>query len=310
MADQPIEYGQKQTLKDNTFTRTGYTFSGWATSATGPIIYEDKQSVSNLAATGSVITLYAIWEANTYTVKFNADGEAKTLTEEQNFTYDEEQALNANEFNRIGYTFLGWSTSANGVIVYTDEQAVKNLTDQNDVTLYAVWSEEGKPITMPTNDYGKDKAILRGYIDDSVDNIVEYGFYWGTSEPVDQIIVAEFPNITSAPKDYSYNLDGLECYSAYSYRAYVKTSDGAILQGDVISFKTWTLGDVNEDGKIGINDATIIHGYVYGFRTLTESQKKAADVNRDGIIDIYDATYLQRYIAKSSGYPLIDPVIF
>ena len=51
-------------LRANAFVRAGYKFTGWATSASGTKVYDDKQTVKNLT-TGSSITLYAVWEALT-----------------------------------------------------------------------------------------------------------------------------------------------------------------------------------------------------------------------------------------------------
>lgn len=64
-----ITCGGSATLTQNTFTRTGYTFAGWATSANGEKVYDDKATISNIT---SNIPLYAKWtpNANTaYTVK-------------------------------------------------------------------------------------------------------------------------------------------------------------------------------------------------------------------------------------------------
>ena len=53
------------TLTANGFTRTNYKFLGWATSASGAKVYNDKATVNNLAAAGGSITLYAVWRDNT-----------------------------------------------------------------------------------------------------------------------------------------------------------------------------------------------------------------------------------------------------
>ncbi len=60
----------------------------------------------------------------------------------------------------------------------------------------------------------------------------------------------------------------------------------------------YILGDVNEDGKIDVNDLTAIQRYLANFETLTNVQLLAADVNGDGIVTIDDATLLQRYLAE------------
>lgn len=63
MANESFTYGTAKALTANAFTREGYTFQGWATSASGSKAYNDKQSVSNLATTsGAVVNLYAVWD--------------------------------------------------------------------------------------------------------------------------------------------------------------------------------------------------------------------------------------------------------
>ena len=59
-----------------------------------------------------------------------------------------------------------------------------------------------------------------------------------------------------------------------------------------------TYGDVNEDGKITVADATWIFQYCAQRRELTESQLKAADVNGDGKITVADATWIFQYCAQ------------
>ena len=56
-------------VKDNEFSRTGYTFKGWATSPSGPVKYAPGTPLSMLKSeyatptNGATITLYAVWEA-------------------------------------------------------------------------------------------------------------------------------------------------------------------------------------------------------------------------------------------------------
>ena len=145
MANQSYQYGTAQALTANAFTRTGYSFTGWATSATGAKVYNDKQSVSNLTTTsGGTVNLYAVWTPISYSVKFNANGGSGSMSNES-FTYGTAKALTANAFTRTGYTFGGWATSATGAKVYNDKQSVNNLTSTSGgtVNLYAVWT----PIT-------------------------------------------------------------------------------------------------------------------------------------------------------------------
>lgn len=65
MANQTFTYDVTSDLTANTFTKTNYTFYGWATEANkNSPDYTNKQSVKNLT-TGNEITLYAVWIQNT-----------------------------------------------------------------------------------------------------------------------------------------------------------------------------------------------------------------------------------------------------
>jgi hypothetical protein len=60
---------------------------------------------------------------------------------------------------------------------------------------------------------------------------------------------------------------------------------------------SYTIGDVNEDGKVDVSDVTEIQKYIASMTELTDNQLLAADVNADGKIDITDATKIQKYLA-------------
>ena len=78
MDPQGFNYGVAQNLKANSFTRTGYTFVGWATAEDGEKAYDDKQSVNNLTLTDkATITLYAQWTIKQYTVTFGVCAESR-----------------------------------------------------------------------------------------------------------------------------------------------------------------------------------------------------------------------------------------
>ena len=65
---QEVDYNEPVTLAANTFSRTGYTFQGWATTRDGSKVYDDKQSDVTFTET---TTLYAVWQANKHKVTFD-----------------------------------------------------------------------------------------------------------------------------------------------------------------------------------------------------------------------------------------------
>lgn len=138
-------YDVEKNLTANTYTRIGYTFTGWNTAAVGGgTAYTDEASVVNLTAENDdIVTLYAQWEANSYKIKYDANTGSGTMAD-TDAVYDADVTLRKNTFAKTGYTFTGWDTKADGTGTdYADEATVKNLATSGDVTLYAQW----KPIT-------------------------------------------------------------------------------------------------------------------------------------------------------------------
>ncbi len=95
---------------------------------------------------GTLLVLYAIWEANGYTVVFEPNvPQGETYTgemENQIHQYGAELALTKNAYGYPGHIFDGWNTKADGTgVKYADEAVVSNLTDKNGekVKLYAQW---------------------------------------------------------------------------------------------------------------------------------------------------------------------------
>lgn len=106
-------YDVAKNLTANGFTKTGYTFAGWATSATGSKVYNDKQSVTNLAHTqGATVTLYAKWTINSYSLSIDpnggyrvSDNSTAVITVTKNYQASE----NISERRKTGYTLTGYT---------------------------------------------------------------------------------------------------------------------------------------------------------------------------------------------------------
>ena len=147
MANQQMQVGIAEALNANTFTRTGYTFIGWAESATGAKVYSDKQSVTSLASEGQTKTLYAVWTANTYTIEFDANGGSGTINS-ITATYDKSETLPSSGFTRTGYTLVGWETPTRN---YDLGESVSNLATSGTVTLTAMWTAKTYTVTFDAN---------------------------------------------------------------------------------------------------------------------------------------------------------------
>ena len=135
--------GTALTIDSNsgTLARTGYTFAGWNTLANG--------SGTNYAAGATAqtfvanTTLYAKWTANTYSITYDPNSASSgTVPSSQSYTTGGSTLTlpgNSGSLARIGYTYSGWNSSADGTgTSYTASQT--NVTITANKTLYATWT--------------------------------------------------------------------------------------------------------------------------------------------------------------------------
>lgn len=128
-------YGETLKLSTTKPTRTGYSFLGWATSASATSANSSYDPGDNYTS-NTKLTLYAVWKANTYTIKFNANG-GSGAPANQTKTYGKTLTLSSTKPTRTNYTFLGWSTSATATSA--TYSAGGSYTANSGATLYAVW---------------------------------------------------------------------------------------------------------------------------------------------------------------------------
>ena len=139
MSQQTVENGPVA-VKANAFSRTGYSFDGWATSATGARAYYNNGDITATESSKGPVTLYALWKANTYTVtlnKQNGTGGSNSVTA----TYDANMP-SATMPTREGYTFQGYFDAASGGTKYynANGSSARTWNKTANSTLYAQWS--------------------------------------------------------------------------------------------------------------------------------------------------------------------------
>lgn len=144
---------QKVNVRQNGFTRDGYTFVRWDTQADcrGKAVNPgDKWTLQGSS------TLYACWTGNMQPLTYHGNGATGGNTAAQSGKTGDELTTNANGFTRDGYTFVEWNTKAdgtgghygkgtNGVAKWT------MLPAGND--LYAIWQANPASIQY-RDDYG------------------------------------------------------------------------------------------------------------------------------------------------------------
>lgn len=102
---------QKVNVRQNGFTRDGYTFVRWDTQADcrGKAVNPgDKWTLQGSS------TLYACWAGNIQPLTYHGNGATGGNTAAQSGKTGDELTTNANGFTRDGYTFVEWNTKADG----------------------------------------------------------------------------------------------------------------------------------------------------------------------------------------------------
>lgn len=118
-------------------SKTGYAFAGWRVNGGTKAVKELTLGATDYTAD---ITLEATWTAGTYSVHFDANASDATGTmADQEFTYEQTQALNANQFTRRGYGFSGWASYKEAKDAEYPDKAQYTLMRAADATLYALW---------------------------------------------------------------------------------------------------------------------------------------------------------------------------
>lgn len=144
---------EKINVRQNGFTRDGYTFVRWDTQADcrGKAVNPgDKWTLQGSS------TLYACWAGVAQTLTYHGNGATGGNTAAQSGHTGDELTTNANGFTRDGYTFVRWDTAKdgsgtaygegkNGVGRYTMKPAGNDL--------YAIWQANPASIQY-RDDYG------------------------------------------------------------------------------------------------------------------------------------------------------------
>ena len=99
-------------------------------------------------------------------------------------------------------------------------------------------------------------------------------------------------------KDEKYTFVTSVAKGGTCYVAYV-SADNATGSYEIDTTKA-VFGDFNSDGKIDVNDATILQMSISGGHKLSDLKVLSADLDGDGLIMITDVTYLQMKIAESA----------
>lgn len=157
-------YGETLKLQTGTPIKTGWTFKGWSTSSTATSA--TYAAGANYTA-NSGATLYAVWQRNTYTVSYNANG-GTGAPSNQTKQYGIDLVLSNAAPTFSGWTFKGWATSTANASVGTVNYPKGGTYQGNSaITLYAVWELTYKKPTI--SNISVERCTQSGELEDDGD---------------------------------------------------------------------------------------------------------------------------------------------
>ena len=160
-------YDQTFTILNNPYSKMGYTFKGWSKYYNGTVEFLPGDSVQNLSSINNdIITLYAIWEINTYTITYKNLLKSMYTPNLTSYTYGQAVNLPTSLDYSNGYAitnfekFYGWYEDANFTKAITQISATRTgnieLYAKYDYTQYLYSSTLGWTIT----DDGTTKILI------------------------------------------------------------------------------------------------------------------------------------------------------
>lgn len=185
------------------------------------------------------------------------------------------------------YSFVGCSSLSTvdlnnsitsiGNYAFQDCAMLKNIGFLSNISSIGRHSFEGTGIEQLT-------------IPDSIEVIPEYAF--ANCSNLTDVTIPD--NVTDISQNAFYNDNiTIHCYyNSYAHTYAKENNIPYVFLDDVLQ------GDVNLDGTVDINDATLLQKYCALLVDLNELQLSVADINNFGRIDIRCVTAIQRYIAR------------
>ena len=276
-----------QSLSPNAYSRVGYGFAGWATNRTDGVTFPDKYVIpqgKDLAKSlGETNTLYAVWNAISYSLAFDPNGGTVKSGKEpmgvQEFRYDTAQYLleNTYELNEL-WRFGGWSNTWNGA-VYADKASVMNAYDVADGTntLVALWESNLPPLSRAMH----------------CDNLLWYSNGGETWNPV-QYADAGYNPQTGEPSGSCARCEELETGVRYMFASV--STNGVLSFWWKSSAAESTLRVVIYSGKVDQYDFSAAQKDVWQHEEIeivADAQREVRFQNRDDcIVDVDQMTWI------------------
>lgn len=136
-----VSTSSTDTLHSNAFTREGFEFVGWNTTADGSgDSYSDEQLMNGKESSKTPLTLYAQWDVAqpNNTVMYLPNGGTGTMGFQEIYNYDG-IVLTSPNYTKENSGFAGWNTAADGSGTMYGPTDTVDYPENGKIKLYAQW---------------------------------------------------------------------------------------------------------------------------------------------------------------------------
>ena len=316
MSSSTVSSGSSVTIKNNAFTKKGYTFAGWTTNSNGTDdgygwtagkSYTWNYDNGQKGISNNTLKLYARWTVNSYTISYNSNGGSGTMSSSTVSTGGS-VTIKSNTFTRTGYKFVGWTTNSNGTDDGYGWTAGKSYTwnydngqlgvTNNSLVLYARWDNH---FTVTYNDNGGSGCS-------SSSKTVTYGSTYGnlcTPTRSGYIFAGWYSsNYANAPWTYYYDK-----YKNNSTVASIGRNDKVGLYNNYLTNSTRKFSRYTSSDTYSVNgNQTLVAGWLkFNYKRTKKSGASCDEGYFDTISDAHSNCYgitinLLDDVTESSGY--------
>ncbi len=257
VAAQTVPYGTKITEPANP-TKAKYKFIGWYTNEECTTAFNFNTPIKTNT------TLYAKWELNQFTLKFNANG-GNVSTNSLAATYGAAVGTlpTPTPTNTPGYTttFDGWYTAATGGTKVT-AATVFGVDDVNEsITLYAHWTKAANKYTVTFNaNGGSVSTTSKGVVYDSVYSTADFPTPTRTGYTFNGWYTAKSGGTKILPSTKYTVVGDQTLYAQWTVKSYTATWSSAT--GVTISVKRTSSPNKNASTGTLSSGATVYYGDV------------------------------------------------
>ena len=300
MSSSTVSSGSSVTIKNNAFTKKGYTFAGWTTNSNGTDdgygwtagkSYTWNYDNGQKGISNNTLKLYARWTANSYTISYNSNGGSGTMSSSTVSTGGS-VTIKSNTFTRTGYKFVGWTTNSNGTDDGYGWTAGKSYTwnydngqlgvTNNSLVLYARWDNH---FTVTYNDNGGSGCS-------SSSKTVTYGSTYGNlcTPTRSGYIFAGWYNSSYANAPWTYYYDK---YKSNSTVSSIGRNDKVGLYNNYLTNSTRKFSEFTSTDTYSVNgNQTLVAGWMkFNYKRTKNSGASCDEGYFDTISDAHSNCY-------------------